>query len=595
MGELLYTVEDIFKSEGYLKDPYGYYNIPVYQRGYKWEPKVVKKLLVDIDNFNPEGHKFYCLQNITIVPKEEEKCFNVVDGQQRLTTMVVLLSFLGKKELVKNKVVFPKNSIREETNRFINELITNNGSDLAYNNWDIFTAKNPNYDHQDIYYLFSTYNTIKSWFEQKTIESAKFDKSQYLVKLLENVKFIVNRIDGENDEEKIFGNLNTKRVPLDGADLVRAILITRVAFEEQKREDDIKNVVRVNERRVRIGWELDEINNWWSQPDVNAYFREFISIKSEEISEGNKLFKEDKYPLNLLLLLFAETYNETSLTLEFIEKRSNEALVLYRELMKLNSTLQDWFKDQEIYHFLGYLFSQTNLSFNDVWKGWKTAESRDSFKSYLKGKIKSEIFGDKLAELENEDIDWYYDDKARLIKILILLDVILSVKSGQPYMPVASFHRYGYDVEHIFPQNPKEVKDKKSYIEFLNKYVLKQPDNAILLGFAEKINDPAYQEEIENYIQLHTDEIRIHSIGNLVLLDSSKNRSISNNPYYVKRGLLISDINRGVFMRPHTLKVFVRYFDTGMEANNDSSHWTNNDINANEKAIFKTISSFLNK
>jgi hypothetical protein len=81
----------------------------------------------------------------------------------------------------------------------------------------------------------------------------------------------------------------------------------------------------------------------------------------------------------------------------------------------------------------------------------------------------------------------------------------------------------------------------------------------------------------------------------LVLLDSSKNKSISNNPYYIKRGLLIDDINRGVFMRPHTLKVFVRYFDTGKAINADTAYWTNTDITSNETAITLNIKNFLNK
>src|SRR5680860_480715 len=77
--------------------------------------------------------------------------------------------------------------------------------------------------------------------------------------------YYLNLSNKTSSEEKIFGNLNSKRIPLDGADLVRAVLITRVAKEEGKREADIKNIVRVNERRVKIGWQLDQINNWWSE------------------------------------------------------------------------------------------------------------------------------------------------------------------------------------------------------------------------------------------------------------------------------------------------------------------------------------------
>src|SRR5208283_540182 len=105
----------------------------------------------------------------------------------------------------------------------------------------------------DIYHLFNAHKTIENWFTEKQQEIG-FNKSEFHDKILKHVKFIVNRIDQKTEEEKIFGNLNSKRVPLDGADLVRAILITNVANEEGRREADIKNIVRVNERRVKIGW-----------------------------------------------------------------------------------------------------------------------------------------------------------------------------------------------------------------------------------------------------------------------------------------------------------------------------------------------------
>lgn len=594
MSNLLYTVQEVFGDEmiGYLgihnKD---YYNIPVYQRGYKWKAAQVKKLLVDINNFQPEGNKFYCLQNITIIPSKTNPTFNVVDGQQRLTTLVVILSYLGKKELVKGKVRFPKNSIREETNRFLNEIITHNSEKIIDTNWEIFKDENPDFDHQDIYYLFSAHQAINDWFI-----SLNIDKVSYVQKLLNNVRIIVNNISEDSKEEKIFGNLNSKKIPLDGADLVRAILITRVANEEGKREADIKNIVRVNERRVRIGWELDEINNWWSKKVVNDYFKRFISIKSDEISEGNKLFKEEKYPINLLLLLFAEKTGKEKLTLEFIEERNNNALELYKQLIKLHTTLKDWFSDRDIYHYLGYLFAQRKIKFKEVWDFWIShSETRQGFKLYLKSKIKEIVLkNDVSSKINNNSINWYENEQSSLTKILILLDVIWSTKNNHVFLPPSAFEKFGHDIEHIFPQNPKEIKDKKSYIQFLNTYVIKNPNSKIIADFDNKIDDPVFQNKVEEFIQKYTAQIKINSIGNLVLLDSSKNRSIGNNPYSIKRAALIDDINQGVFMRPHTLKVYVRYFDSGKKENVDSILWTNNDIEANGIAIDNTLHSFFN-
>ena len=69
--------------------------IPAYQRGYKWNRDDIFKLLEDLKVFeksNEDNNSFYCLQNITIVPLSSEDGWNVVDGQQRLTTLYILLA-----------------------------------------------------------------------------------------------------------------------------------------------------------------------------------------------------------------------------------------------------------------------------------------------------------------------------------------------------------------------------------------------------------------------------------------------------------------------------------------------------------------------
>jgi hypothetical protein len=186
MGELLYNIEAVFSDEGYLKEQNkNFYNIPLYQRGYKWEEKHVLKLLDDIDNFKVSDSKFYCLQNITLVP--EHTYFNIVDGQQRLTTLSIILAYLQKKELVHGKVRFPDNSIRKQTNRFLNGIITKQGIQFPEQDWDVFVKENTTYDHQDIYHIFHVYKTVAKWFEEKNAYIS-FSHDEYCNKLLKNVK-----------------------------------------------------------------------------------------------------------------------------------------------------------------------------------------------------------------------------------------------------------------------------------------------------------------------------------------------------------------------------------------------------------------------
>lgn len=588
MSNLVHSINHIFDSQdGYLKSVgKNIYHIPEYQRGYKWSSDEVNKLLKDIETFIDKnkfvGDKFYCLQNITLVPNSNGFALNVVDGQQRLTTLIILLSRLGLQNLVSKKIEY---AVRASTQKFLTTFVTKelaNSEEHDFKiDWKIFNESHLGYDHQDIYYIYSTIKTIDKWFLEKDEDY----KNNFRNGLLNHVKLIVNRIDSDK-EEKVFGNLNSKRIPLDGADLVRAILITRVSNEESEKVGDIKNIIRVNERRVRIGLELDEMNAWWSKDETKGYFKTFIKSKSE----GDIIFNAENYPLNNLFLLFSEQRGKTSLTLDLIEEQES-ALGLYKELIQLHHTLKDWYQDKEIYHYLGFLFGQTKITFHTVFEKWKKSKDRLAFKKDLKDDICISIFGESsicktFLQIEN----WYKDSK--LVKVLLVLDIISSLPKERAKLPYLAFTKSNNDIEHIFPQNPEEVKEKKEYIEFLNKYMLKNKPHFDLSEFEEKKDELEFQNQMGVFIDDAISEIDINSIGNLVLLYSSLNRSLGRIPYTKKRGRVISFFNKGNFIQPHTFQVFARYFSNEKIESYDLEHWTNNDIQANKNAIIKSILNF---
>lgn len=71
--------------------------IESYQRGYRWDSKQVTELLEDLLEFQKTGNNLYCLQPI-IVRKVDENKYELIDGQQRLTTIYILLKFLKQEE-----------------------------------------------------------------------------------------------------------------------------------------------------------------------------------------------------------------------------------------------------------------------------------------------------------------------------------------------------------------------------------------------------------------------------------------------------------------------------------------------------------------
>ena len=161
MDELIYSVREVFSSF-LLKEQAGYYNIPEYQRGYKWNEANIVALLNDIEKFRQETGNaeatFYCLQNITLVKNTNANCFHVVDGQQRLTTLLILLSFLQHETdstplLLENKLQY---SIRPETHEFITKQV------LTGHIWEKETVP----ERKDQYYIREVARSIQAWFKE---------------------------------------------------------------------------------------------------------------------------------------------------------------------------------------------------------------------------------------------------------------------------------------------------------------------------------------------------------------------------------------------------------------------------------------------
>jgi Protein of unknown function DUF262 len=92
-------------------EPIRYY-IPAYQRGYRWSRTQVTQLLDDIREFtrreNPQPEEFYCLQPLVLRPKDDG-AYEVVDGQQRLTTLLLILRHFNERLAVRyqQKLYYP--------------------------------------------------------------------------------------------------------------------------------------------------------------------------------------------------------------------------------------------------------------------------------------------------------------------------------------------------------------------------------------------------------------------------------------------------------------------------------------------------------
>lgn len=610
---LTHSVKELF--ENYLQENNVlYYNIPDYQRGYKWTAKNVEELLNDIHAFcqsvaNSENcDKFYCLQNITICSSQDSqgnRVYNVVDGQQRLTTLTILLSYLEVSALVQNKI---KYSIREDTHRFISEQIITR---------EIWKQK-PDIKHKDQYYLYEVAQSIKKWFEPQDASKRFSDDElkQYTAIILKNVHLIVN--DLESDEEQIFAKLNGAKVNLDGADLLRAILMTHSSKEKFANDASLS---QINEFRIQMGIEIDEINRWWGQEEVKSYFKQMISAETVKSAKRNR-FDTDMFPINILYILIYEINRKKNDDMKFsfrffeygLDKDNepgNDNWELYAELRKLHLEMQDWFNDPETYHYLGYLFfrCKSKNRFSEIYDLWREADSKSAFKQKLKERIitslvskyqkdedknekqlsKEELCKELYKEIIDTNQNWY-ENNNDLFNCLILQDIITilnNISGSLTRLPAKYFTNQNEDKEHIGCQTPNE-QDRKNKSKWLTciEDIKKQYPEVDDEAMQKILIDDTVSEEQQNKLINKLNQYGLNSIGNIVLLDLRINRSYGNSSYSDKRMEIINNFYQGRFIRNHTFRVFIK---AGFPDQSNLQQWTYENIKNNALYIANNL------
>ncbi len=610
MEKLIYNVRQIF-GEYLTSKGCSFYNIPEYQRGYKWTAANVIQLLEDLKNFKKsDNDQFYCIQNITITRQKHKDswCMNVIDGQQRLTTLFILLSYLQRN--TKDKIIAPsanilKYSIRKSSDEFLRDCILT--GTIWDNAIDINSAQT-----KDKYYMMAVADAIQEWFRENDLETKT---------VLDDLVLIVNEVR-PGDEETVFASLNGGKVDLDGADLVRAILITRAAKQKypsiisreqlhQIANDDIDLNIdisvssrgKINEFRVKLGVEIDEMNKWWAQHKVKDSFEQLLPNKISK----NKAFKYSQYPIDLLYYAFYEAYktklcnsNEgESLDLRVFEngidlngQSGDDHLEFYTAVREFHLTMMDWYNHDEIYNLIGYLmynFKGSKISFEILWNIWLQSESKDDFIFRLKELIKEQIalpfynndtkdeentLKNALNELRssilNLQYDWYNNDFT--LKFLPLVDILPIEKDVKKQTKVILsritdpkyFRCNGEDKEHVRSQ--------------------------------KRIIDESLSED-QKASMIEENKVGLNSIGNIVLLVLGVNRSYGNDPHNEKMDRIISEfLINDWYIRPHTFNVFtskIKSIDENGE-NTQDMYWSNEDMVRTVQDIEKRLVKYLN-
>lgn len=540
----------------------GEFLVKSYQRGYRWSKDEVVRLLEDIKQ---NENNNYCLQPIVV--KKENNIYELIDGQQRLTTIFLIYQYIHEKIPY---FMPPKFSISYETRPKSKEYL---------NDIDI-TKKNDNIDY---WYMAEAYEAIDDWFSNGHQESLPLFSNYFK----ENVSVIWYEVDDDTDSIPLFTRLNIGKIPLTSSELVKAMFLSNSLNSEM-----------TEERQNEISLQWDNIEKRL-RDDSFWYFL------------TNKGIADYQTRIDLVLDLLAnrpKNSREKYYTFFAIDnmKKDKSLKEIWNEIQHTYLTLFDWFENHEFYHKIGYLISSEAMSLQDIYNKSK-GKTKDEFLNYINNEIKNSI------KIEKNYGELDYDkekDKNDIQRLLLLFNIESVRKNGEEtqWFPFNKFKfrengKTVWSLEHIHAQQSEGMKTIDAWKEWLTLHLgsIRDvfPDDQELINRIEQaINKPNLGSEEFNELQ-STISARLtgtnsnrNTIANLALLNSIDNAALNNSTFDVKRNKIIEMDKKGLYIPFCTKMVFLKYYSKSVD--NNLHFWSYNDMSAYVGYINDILSEYLN-
>ncbi|MGV0757422.1 DUF262 domain-containing protein [Empedobacter brevis] len=531
--------------------------IPAYQRGYRWTSQQVKDLLNDIAEFTPKenletGEKtWYCLQPVIV--KQIEDKWDVIDGQQRLTTIFLILNYLNQG--------YAENRRKR---LFSLEYETRNGSEDFLKNR--LLEENIDDTNIDYFFISSAYQTIANWFNDK---GQNFDISNFESKFLFSTKVIWYEII-QNDAIEIFTRINLGKIPLTNAELIKALFLNSSNFEDKKDNSKIRlKQLEIASEWDRIEYALQDDSLWYFLNNTESDFATRIEYIFDLIADKPKEVEDEYFTFRY----FCE---------KFKQEKEEEIVSNWQTVKKYFQTLEEWFSDRELYHKIGFLItSGTNLK--DILRN-KNNKTKLQFLDFLNKEILSKI------DVVIEDLE-YGNGKVRPILLFHNIQTMLNNREETNRFPFNRYKKEKWDVEHISAiaeEMPKTEQHQKDWLNEVKKHIL---DNPILLEKTETHKKDNFEDifkEILNYFSENSHE-DVNDISNLALLDARTNRSYKNAVFPVKRSTIIEREKEGTFIPICTKNVFMKFYSNSV---NQMTFWGDADREKYLSDIINTINTY---
>lgn len=632
---------------GSLLNGKNHFLVPSYQRGYRWNRKQIEDLLGDLYSFKKvyesrqrEGvGEFYCLQPVIvreIVDPEvraeilgtkgddpENKLWELIDGQQRMTSIFILISYLLSQKHI------DREGFRKRYRAELYSLYYESRPDTRVVLDSLLSGEAPRGSNIDAVHIINAYHYIDEWFdsEGKGVEISKryvggdgelpeemWDNllSQIVTKAeTGSTKVIWYELSNSEEIDPVqeFTRINNGKIPLTDTELVKALFLQKKNY--------LKGEKILQQAKVSLQWE--QIENSLQRNDFWCFISDKGTDYEDRMGELLKLVHISKgYSRNSCASIeLGDIFRYYYSQLDGLESEGLQSRIkgFWTDIMDTYRRLEDWFESPEIYNYVGYLIhsggSLPEIFVQGVSNDEKGQATVDSFISILEDDIRN-ILPRNCVEKRDDgsfQINVEYPNRPELRKLLLLLNVDLlsqqlrKIRTQDKYDEVQSdanvfkfpydlYKSQNWDIEHIDSATTNDLTDKEAQKAWV--------ENAIRDAKIEV--SPTLQKKMDNgewkdligIIQQHENEDLENKnfIGNLTLLDSGTNREYKNDLFCQKRSKIIERVKNGRYILTCTQYVFMKFFDDDT-VTESRTKWTREDQQKYHSFILKQLERFL--
>lgn len=632
--------------------------IPDYQRGYRWEEIHIFQLLSDIWDFtNKNSGDFYCLQPIVvkeldpiIVKKnklessfDNNRWFEVIDGQQRLTTIRLIIQM--------NNIITPISKIKNcynlfyETRPELKDLFEKLSITSEDDNLSVAVDKTS----IDSFYLTSGLKHIVDWFNlpgkdyEKRATMQQFPsffsvffgqkstpESQRQGKSTQVIWYEVNQSEKDSalDSKKLFNRLNDSKIPLTNSELIKALFLSEDSkfkldyLPSNNEDEDLQNLASKidkakKQNHISKKWDMIEHSlgsarfwNFVTNKDIKKYSSkiellfDLVSkrhIKNEKFSDLNK--------------------NDNLYTFLYFDRKIRKGSDLWEIWMQIElyyETICYWYEDRNLYHKIGYLVCIMGDTILIDLLAKASTQNKDEFLKYLKSEITKSVSFD-LATID------YKENYEEIQRILILYNVeTVRRLESLDFYPFHLHKEMKWTLEHIHAQNSDNLNkdEKKSWYNWIDEHIPVLSHFATIDTISDKnkfelqlilkslvtqrenskLDFSTFLIEFNRVIKFLNlidtssgSKNKVHLLSNMALLGGLENTVLSNSIFEVKRKEILRMDAEGKYIPLCTKNLFLKYHNVKDEnfLNQQLYFWSENDRNNYLTHINLILSEYL--